>query len=121
MKMTVKVLVAFAVAIIGVAAPVVDSHAHSWTGDVTITTVYPTGGFSGLPGGTIIRIAAAHNPENCAFGTYFYLDRTMDGYQDLLSMFLAAHVAGRQVNILVEGCGTVTWAGPLIKAAQLPQ
>ena len=92
---------------------------YSWTGNATITSFYPNGSFSGLPNGAIIRIDIAHNPEQCAHGTYFFLDRDSAGYKDLLSLFLAAHIAGRQVNILVQGCGSTTWAGPLIKAARI--
>lgn len=102
-------------------AQFVHAQSYSWTGEVTITTVYPNGNFSGLPSGTIIRIDTAHNPEQREYGAYFFLDRSMgDAYKDLLAVFLAAHTANRKVNILVQGCGTVTWAGPLIRAVQMP-
>jgi hypothetical protein len=92
--------------------------AYSFTGLTTIVDIYPNGSFAGLPAGTIVQIAAAHNPENCTYGTYYFLSRSSDGYNDILATLLMAFASNRQVSILVEGCGTTAWAGPLIKAVR---
>jgi hypothetical protein len=92
---------------------------YAWTGKATIINILPNGSFSGWPAGTTIQIDVAFNPENCNHGNYFFLDRNMAGYKELIALMMSAYFAGRQVNLLIEGCGSSAWAGPLVKGAQL--
>lgn len=78
------------------------SHAALPTGVSKVSLIYPRDS-----GGVLVRLENQTNPEGCSNNAFYYaLSSNNPAFDPIFSVLLAAHHAGSDVQLFVDGCSS---------------
>lgn len=86
------------VAVLMLASQLSTAGGETSLGEVTAITLYKT------HTGILVNHVNAIDPDTCGRNDYFIFPKTHPYYTEGYSLLLAAHMSGKKVRLVIEGC-----------------